>query len=86
MLPDARGPLYGHPESPTAHPEDVTPGIQHDRTTKHFGTVHYETGDGKPSQSITCQTEADFQAEIERGSKWVESEPFRYRGVWGERA
>lgn len=73
--------------TPSAHPEDVTMGSQDPPTTKkHFGTVHYETANGRPLESISCPTEADYNREIEKGCHWVEANPREYRGVWGERA
>lgn len=48
-----------------------------------YGRIHYENETGV-LRTVNCETEADYQQELEAGCRWVEDEPRQFRNLWGE--
>jgi hypothetical protein len=48
-----------------------------------YGIVHYEDAQGEIGVGIPCRTQAEYEAELAAGSKWIEGSS-AYRGMWGE--
>jgi hypothetical protein len=49
-----------------------------------YGRIHYENEKGE-FHTEDFATEAEYEQALERGCKWIEDEPRRPLGMWGER-
>jgi hypothetical protein len=49
-----------------------------------YGRIHYENETGE-FRVLDCETHADYERELNIACKWIEAEPRRRLGIWGER-
>ena len=55
-----------------------------------YGRIHYENEGVEAGEFhldiriVECQTQAEYERELEAGCKWVEAEPRQFRNLWGE--